>query len=155
MGLLSSVLKKATTMGKKKADEIEQIVKDNKLKVKRVKEVDPDKPANPRGLLSKMTAGQKKAYNLIKKSLPGKKLILYSGTGGLGVGLAAGILGSELSKKTSAKTNGNGRINPKDFPTYKKGTESAKAFQEAFDNAVKNKQKTFTFEGRVYNTKKK
>ena len=40
MGLLSSVLKKATTMGKKKADEIEQIVKNNNLRVKRVKEVD-------------------------------------------------------------------------------------------------------------------
>ena len=40
MGLLSSVLKKATTMGKKKAAEIEQIVKNNNLRVKRVKEVD-------------------------------------------------------------------------------------------------------------------
>ena len=102
-----------------------------------------------------MTEGQKKAYSLIKKSLPGKKLMLYSSTGGLGIGLAVGILGSDLTKKLSAKTNGNGRINPKDFPTYKKGTESAKAFQEAFRKAVKNKRKTFTFEGRVYSTDKK
>ena len=39
--------------------------------------------------------------------------------------------------------------------TYKKGTKSAKAFQEAFKKAVNNNQKTFTFEGRVYSTDKK
>ena len=154
MGLLSNVLKQAGKSAKD-AVEVENIVKQNKLRVKRIKEVDPDKPANPRSLLSKMNAGQKKAYNLIKKSLPGKKLMLYSGAGGLGVGLVVGLLGSELNKKTSAKTKGNGRINPKDYPTYRKGTKSAIAFQEAFRKAVKNKRKTFTFEGRVYSTDKK
>ena len=154
MGLLSNVLKQAGKSAKD-AVEVENIVKQNNLKVKRIKKVDPDKPANPRSLLSKMNAGQKKAYNLIKKSLPGKKLMLYSGAGGLGVGLVVGLLGSELNKKTSAKTKGNGRINPKDYPTYKKGTKSAEAFQEAFNRARKNNQKTFTFEGRVYNTKMK
>ena len=156
MGLLSSVLKKATTMGKKKADEIEQIVKNNNLRVKRVKEVDPNKPANPKSLLSRMTEGQKKAYTLIKKSLPGKKLMLYSGASGLGIGLAASLIGTALTtKKGETKINGNGRINPKDYPTYRKGTKSAIAFQEAFRKAVKNKRKTFTFEGRVYSTDKK
>jgi hypothetical protein len=154
MGLLSNVLKQAGKSAKD-AVEVENIVKQNKLKVKRIKEVDPNKPANPKSLLSKMNAGQKKAYNLIKRSLPGKKLMLYSGAGGLGVGLVVGLLGSELNKKPSAKTNGNGRINPKDYPTYKKGTKSAKAFQEAFKKAVDNNQKTFKFEGRVYNTKTK
>jgi len=154
MTLLGNALKAAGKM-RDEIKNIEDIVKTNKLKVKKVKEVDPDKPANPSGLLSKMNEGQKKAYNLIKKSLPGKKLMLYSSSGGLGIGLSVGILGSDLTKKPSAKTNGKGRINPKDFPTYKKGTKSAKAFQEAFKKAVKNKQKTFTFEGRVYSTDKK
>ena len=45
------------------------------------------------------------------------------------------------------------RTNPKDYPVYKKGSKSAKAFQEAYGKAKKNGQKTFTFEGRRYEVK--
>ena len=47
------------------------------------------------------------------------------------------------------------RANKADYPVYKKGTESSKAFKEAFSAAVDKKQKTFTFEGRKYSTEKK
>ena len=97
MGLLSNVLKQAGKSAKD-AVEVENIVKQNNLKVKRIKKVDPDKPANPRNLLSKMNEGQRKAYNLIKRSLPGKKLMLYGATGG-GLGVAIAGLGIDAAIK--------------------------------------------------------
>ena len=81
MGAISTILNTTYKLGKKKADEVEKIIKDNGYKITKIKQ--------------------------------------------------------------------------KDYPTYKKGTDSSKAFQEAFRQAVKDKKKTFTFEGRVYNTKKK
>jgi len=42
------------------------------------------------------------------------------------------------------------RTNPKDFPTYAKDTDSAKAFREAFKNAREARADTFEFEGRTY-----
>ena len=42
------------------------------------------------------------------------------------------------------------RINPKDFPTYAKDSDSARAFQEAFRNAREARADTFEFEGRTY-----
>jgi hypothetical protein len=44
------------------------------------------------------------------------------------------------------------RKNKKDYPTYKKGTESSAAFRKAFKTAKDDGAKTFTFEGRKYNT---
>ena len=42
------------------------------------------------------------------------------------------------------------RINPDDFPTYQKGTDSAAAFQNAFGEAREARADTFEFEGRTY-----
>ena len=42
------------------------------------------------------------------------------------------------------------RINPEDFPTYQKDTNSAAAFQNAFGDARKARADTFEFEGRTY-----
>jgi len=44
------------------------------------------------------------------------------------------------------------RINPEDFPTYVKGTDSANAFQDAFRQARELGADTFEFEGRTYTT---
>ena len=67
------------------------------------------------------------------------------GTGtGAGIGAAtATFLTSEAQKdkesKASTKSSDNKktdtRAEPKDYPTYKKGTPSSKAFKEAFDKA--------------------
>jgi len=42
------------------------------------------------------------------------------------------------------------RINPDDFPTYQKDTDSAAAFQNAFGEAREARADTFEFEGRTY-----
>ena len=46
--------------------------------------------------------------------------------------------------------NPDERINPDDFPTYEKGTDSAVAFQDAFRQAREARADTFEFEGRTY-----
>jgi len=76
--------------------------------------------------------------------------------GGLGVGGTLAV--TELTKdkpKPKAKNGKDLRVNPKDFPTYKKTSKSAVSFREAQRKAKRNKQKTFTWEGRRYNTTEK
>ena len=46
--------------------------------------------------------------------------------------------------------NPDERINPDDFPTYERGTDSANAFQDAFRQAREARADTFEFEGRTY-----
>tara|TARA_R110000751_G_C13610347_1_gene463327 strand:- start:111 stop:704 length:594 start_codon:yes stop_codon:yes gene_type:complete len=58
-------------------------------------------------------------------------------------------------KKKASDSKSNGRVNPSDYPIYKKDTKSGAAFRKAFKEAVKAKKKTFKFEGRSYSTKKK
>ena len=155
MGALSKILNTTYNLGKKKADEVEKIVRDNGYKITKIKPKDPNKKPNPTAFWAKTTAAQDKMGKLADKSLYQRqrtaKVITKTAIAGFLAG--AGLTG-DVQKTGSAKENGNGRINPKDYPTYKKGTKSAKAFQEAFKKAVDNNQKTFKFEGRVYNTKK-
>ena len=47
------------------------------------------------------------------------------------------------------------RINPEDYPVYKKDSESAKAFRQAQRNAKKAGADFFEYEGRSYNTREK
>jgi hypothetical protein len=47
------------------------------------------------------------------------------------------------------------RINPEDYPVYKKNTDSAKAFRQAQRDAKKAGADFFKFEGRDYNTREK
>jgi len=47
------------------------------------------------------------------------------------------------------------RVNKSDYPTYKKSTESASGFREAFKKAKSAGKETFTFEDRSYSTKEK
>ena len=53
------------------------------------------------------------------------------------------------------KTSTKNKADPKDFPTYKKGTKSAGSFRAATAAAKKAGKKTFTWEGRKYSTKEK
>tara|TARA_R110000796_G_scaffold2224_3_gene8946 strand:- start:196 stop:666 length:471 start_codon:yes stop_codon:yes gene_type:complete len=156
VGAISTILNTTYKLGKKKADEVEKIIKDNGYKITKIKQKDPNKKPNPSAFWSKTTAAQDKMGKVADKGLyqrqRGAKLITKTAIIGF---LAGSGLTGDVQKTGSAKENGNGRVNPKDYPTYKKGTDSSKAFQEAFRQAVKDKKKTFTFEGRVYNTKKK
>ena len=47
------------------------------------------------------------------------------------------------------------RINPEDYPVYKKGSDSAKAFRQAQKDAKKAGADFFKYEGRDYNTREK
>ena len=75
-----------------------------------------------------------------------------------GAALAAEVarqsMDSDSPAAADADINLDNRIKPADFPTYRKGSKSAKAFRAAFAKAVKDGEKTFKFEGREYNTKK-
>ena len=90
-----------------------------------------------------------------------------SGTVGAGLGIA-GTLGTQklLEKENKGKvaTRGtrkaaskprDGRVNPSDYPTYKRSSESAKSFRAAQRAAKAKGNKTFTWEGRRYNTTEK
>ena len=62
---------------------------------------------------------------------------------------------SKSVAKPARKPTSDGRTNPKDYPTYKKSTKSAGSFRSATAAAKKAGNKTFTWEGRRYNTKEK
>ena len=81
--------------------------------------------------------------------------------GGAAVGGAAAsaevarrIMDSDSTAASDADSNRDTRINPADFPTYRKGSKSAKEFRRLFAEAVREGKKTFKFEGRTYNTKR-
>ena len=63
----------------------------------------------------------------------------------------ARIAYDELNKSKAKEP----RANPKDFPKYSKTTKSAVSFREATRAAKRKGQKTFTWEGRRYNTDEK
>lgn len=61
----------------------------------------------------------------------------------------------EEGKKAAAETKAgkeDTRVNPQDYPTYQKKTESAAEFRKAYTKAKEAGKDTFTFEGRKYNT---
>jgi hypothetical protein len=80
--------------------------------------------------------------------------------GAAGAGGAAAIAASAGSskgedKKATTETRASKedtRVNPKDYPTYQKKTESAAEFRKAFTKAKDAGKDTFTFEGRTYKT---
>lgn len=54
------------------------------------------------------------------------------------------------TKSTATVGSKDPRVNPRDFPTYQRKTESAAAFRDAFKKAKDADKKTFPFEGRTY-----
>lgn len=84
----------------------------------------------------------------------GRKALAVGAAGGY----AAGRGGSSNETKPKAKPKAKAkepRANPKDFPKYSKTTKSAVSFREATRAAKRKGQKTFTWEGRRYNTNEK
>jgi hypothetical protein len=72
---------------------------------------------------------------------------------GVGIGaVGASTAGSNKDEKivNVGMKNKDERINPKDYPTYQKKTESATAFRDAFKKAKTAGKDTFSFEGRTY-----
>lgn len=116
-------------------------------------------------LTTKPTPGQKKIAPVTKSQRATRDTARKSTGVGVGIGvggtLGANALMSDKKDKPKAKTKAKAapksskdqRTNPKDYPTYKKGTPSSKAFQAAYRKAKSNGQKTFTFEGRRYAVK--
>ena len=116
-------------------------------------------------MVTKPTSGQSKVKKAVSSQRANSETMRRTagvaggtlGAAGYGAGKMSG--GSEATKpKAKAKAKAKAkdpRTNPKDFPVYGKSTDSAKAFREAQRKAKRNGQKTFTFEGRRYNTTEK
>ena len=109
-------------------------------------------------MTTKASDGQKKIAPVTKSQRAtrdtGRKALVAGAAGGY----AAGRGGSSNETKPKAKPKAkakDSRANPKDFPKYRKNTKSAVSFREATRAAKRKGQKTFTWEGRRYNTTEK
>lgn len=106
-------------------------------------------------LTTKPTKGQKDIAPVTKSQRATRDTGRKGAVAGavVGAGATAGVLSNKEKPKTKAKTKASEqRTNPKDYPTYKKGTLSSKSFKDAYRKAKKAGQKTFTWEGRRYTT---
>jgi len=106
----------------------------------------------------KANEGQKKTDGMAQYSRTAMKSKLKAGAAGAAgaAGTAAAMTKDEEKPKTRETTTPKDeRINAADFPTYKKGTQSAEAFRKAFAKAKKEKKETFKFEGRSYKVETK
>jgi len=112
-------------------------------------------------MTTKPSPGQKKIAPVTKSQRAtrdtGRKALAAGAAGGF----AAGKVGNngngtkaEPKPKAKAQPRG-GRTNPSDYPTYRKSTTSAKSFRAAQRAAKAKGNKTFTWEGRRYNTTEK
>ncbi len=111
--------------------------------------------------VKRIAEGSNKGRKSISKAAPYNRPAMISKTKALAAGAAGGAGGATALKKEKKKSTPtpkprpDQRTNPSDFPTYKKGSKSAKAFQEAFAKAKKEGNKTFKFEGRTYKVETK
>lgn len=108
------------------------------------------------------TAGQKKVQKKVQKAAQSTSEYAKGKAKGAAVGATvatAATAGKKATETPKAKatnpSSADSRTNPKDYPTYKSPTKSAKSFREAFAKASKEGKKTFTWEGRKYTTEKK
>ena len=125
---------------------------------KLAKKLEPEQIPLNRGQRSiqRATEGQTVTENLGRRKKRRGQIeggAIIGGTALLAEG-ARQSMDSDSPVASNADSNLDTRINPADFPTYKKNTKSAKAFRDAFAKAVEDGDKTFTFEGREYNTRK-
>ena len=108
-------------------------------------------------LKTKKTPQQKNTESLTKNQRTYREGQRKAGIAGgvIGAATAAGTSLGKKENKTESKNeevkkSKDTRSNSKDYPTYKKSTESAAAFRNAFKKAKESDKKTFTFEGRSY-----
>lgn len=110
-----------------------------------------------RDLLTR-NAGQKQIKKAAQATSEYKKGVAKGATVGAATvaGATAGKKATETPKSEASSSSGSDtRTNPKDYPIYKKPTDSAASFRAAFAKAKKAGKKTFTWEGRKYTTEEK
>jgi type II secretory pathway component GspD/PulD (secretin) len=112
-----------------------------------------------RDMVTKPTAGQKKVAQATKGQRATRQSVrrtAAAGAASTAAGYSAGKSSNDLNtSKPKAVAKKDPRANPSDYPTYRKSSKSAVSFREAQRKAKSNNQKTFTWEGRRYNTKEK
>ena len=112
-------------------------------------------------MVTKPTPGQKKIAPVTKSQRAtrdtGRKALAAGAAGGFAAGKVGNNgNGTKAKPKPKAKAQPRGgRTNPSDYPTYQKSTASAKSFRAAQRAAKAKGNKTFTWEGRRYNTTEK
>jgi len=114
---------------------------------------------------SALTAASRTAAEQRARNRTGGRVGYVAGAAGIGYGAGSiyNAVTDEDEKPTSKqpapkenkkeKSSADERVNKEDYPVYKKDTESAKTFQQAFKEAKKDNKDSFSFEGREYNTK--
>jgi hypothetical protein len=114
---------------------------------------------------SALTAASRNAAEQRAMNRTGGRVGYVAGAAGIGYGAGSiyNAVTGEDEKPTSKqpapkenkkeKSSSDERVNKEDYPVYKKDTESAKTFQQAFKEAKKEDKNSFSFEGRKYNTK--
>ena len=113
-----------------------------------------------RDMVTKPNPGQKKVAQATKGQRVYRGGQRKAGAAGVAAGAAGASLGGNTgngpsTSKPKAVAKKDPRANPSDYPTYRKDSKSAVSFREAQRKAKSNNQKTFTWEGRRYNTKEK
>jgi len=118
-------------------------------------------------VIKPLNEGQKKVEKATKKqAVTAKAQAKAFGYGGLTIGIGDLIYSNisenevpSLMKKAEAANVPfrvvDERINPEDYPVYKKDSDSAKAFRQAQRDAKKAGADFFEYEGRSYNTREK
>lgn len=128
--------------GKKAVDEARKHAKDMVTK-----------PNKGQQQIEKATKGQRAYRGGQRKSAAVGAAAAY-GAGQMGGNSDSSKPKAKPAPKAKAKAK-DSRANPSDYPTYRKESKSAVSFREAQRKAKSNGQKTFTWEGRRYNTKEK
>ena len=125
------------------------------------KKVIEEAKQHAKDMVTKPTPGQKKIAPVTKSQRAtrdtGRKSLAAGAAGGFAAG-KLGSNGSETKAKPKPKAKAQpigGRTNPSDYPTYRRSSESAKSFRAAQRAAKAKGNKTFTWEGRRYNTAEK
>jgi hypothetical protein len=112
-----------------------------------------------RDMVTKPNPGQKKVAQATKGQRATRQSVrrtAAAGAASTAAGYSAGKSSNDSSTSTpKAAAKKDPRANPSDYPTYRKSSKSAVSFREAQRKAKSNNQKTFTWEGRRYNTKEK
>jgi hypothetical protein len=95
---------------------------------------------------SRLRMGEKAFDKAVKKAVVDKT---KKPAGAVATGVLATRAVNTQEDKKSTRSRDT-RVNPSDFPMYKKGTKSAAAFRKAYRKAEREGKKTFTFESRSY-----
>ena len=125
------------------------------------KKVIEEAKKHAKDVTTKPSPGQKKIAPVTKSQRAtrdtGRKALAAGAAGGFAAGKAGSNgNGTQAKPKPKAKPQPRGgRVNPSDYPTYKRSSESAKSFRAAQRAAKSKGNKTFTWEGRRYNTAEK